>query len=319
LPHPDVPKADASEIIGDGVVGDLETTSQRDSQDGIAEMLSQDLEHDSSAIDAPDSEDAKCEPKVQIHVQEGLHVAAPALLHLSPVWEEACPATEAELHWTVEQPQAGSCQFSPSANSLEPEFQIVLAGDYSFKLVSKLGGASEQMASEATVHAAPDLVVRIELFWMPMEPAHPQVTLDLHMAHPDAKGWDMDGDGYPDPWFDESLDCYSANPWPDWPPAGPANNPTLMAFDGCNAALGDLPVEDAGHYRIAVHYPVASDSSGVWAGVRTYVYGVLAFESDTLALYPGDFWEVCVVEVPFYDVQAIIDQLGLPVLYHSIE
>ena len=158
---------------------------------------------------------------------------------------------------------------------------------------------------------------RVELVWnTPGDPDQSDTgpeagsDVDLHLAHPLADtGQDHDGDGTPDPWFDQPYDTFWFNPHPNWGQADPEVNddPYLDRddTDGAGAEVISLRnPEDGATYRIGVHYWADHNYGPSTATVRVYVNGALVFE-DTADLANHAMWEVATVDWPGGTVTAI--------------
>jgi|GEM_PF-2567724 len=119
--------------------------------------------------------------------------------------------------------------------------------------------------------------------------------LDLHLAHPDAAAFDIDGDGQPDPWFDNPLDCYWYNRAPDWAPAGTGGEDPTVDIDDVDGAGPEsislrTPVPGL-TYAIGVHYWDDHGFGPSTATVRAYRGNQLVFETSQL-LQASDLWWV---------------------------
>lgn len=134
--------------------------------------------------------------------------------------------------------------------------------------------------------------------------------IDLHLAHPLAKkGQDFDGDGTPDPWFDQPYDTFWFNPHPNWGQADPqvGDNPNLDRddIDGAGAEVISLRQPEKGAvYRVGVHYWSDHGYGLSTATVRVYVNGARAFQ-DTASLLNHDLWHVADIDWPSGTVTAI--------------
>ena len=129
--------------------------------------------------------------------------------------------------------------------------------------------------------------------------------VDLHVMHPDAPSSpgasDRDGDGRPDPYFDQPYDCYWGNPQPDWGTPGDDGDPGLDRddTDGAGPEIVNLrQPEEGAAYRIAVHYGSDHGYGASLATVRLYVGGELVEEIASVGLDEYDLWCVGAVHWP---------------------
>jgi hypothetical protein len=152
-----------------------------------------------------------------IVVREGPVVVPQTNLHL-----EAPPVPEgAALAWEVRQPVGSRSVFLPSAAFARTTFEANVAGTYVFSLrvFDAQTGAVWASPAPYEVTVVPCSAVHVELLWH--TPGDDDETdtgpfagadLDLHLVHPrapsDPAAPDQDGDGAPDPWFDQPFDCY---------------------------------------------------------------------------------------------------------------
>ena len=109
-------------------------------------------------------------------------------------------------------------------------------------------------------------------------------------------------------WFDRSLDCYFANPTPDWARNGPSDDPSLDIDDTNGAGPENINLDNpedtgslGGQYKVGIHYYRAeADAFGgtPWASdvtVRIYLGGVLASEVQRNLRTTNRFWEVAAI------------------------
>jgi hypothetical protein len=157
---------------------------------------------------------------------------------------------------------------------------------------------------------------RVELVWdTPGDPdqsdSGPEAgsDVDLHLAHPMADvGQDLDGDGRPDPWFDQPYDTFWFNPHPDWGEADPQEDDPYLDRDDTDGAGAEVislrQPEDGATYRVGVHYWSDHGYGPSAATVRIYVNSQLVFEG-TANLVHHDLWEVATLDWPSGAVTAI--------------
>ena len=162
---------------------------------------------------------------------------------------------------------------------------------------------------------------RVELVWN--TPGYPDQSdagpeagsdVDLHVAHPLADvGQDHDGDGSPDPWFDQPYDVFWFNPHPNWgtPEIG-ADDPSLDRddTDGAGAEVISLRrPENNAIYRVGVHYWSDHRYGPSTATVRIYIDSTRVF-SETANLVNHDLWDVATIAWPSGTVTAITQDGG---------
>lgn len=222
--------------------------------------------------------------------------------------------------WTVTQAPAGSLA-TPVERFLDrrrhresgqpddvttPEvmFMPELVGRYTLALsvvdaagLTAPSAACPQSAAEVHIEARHGPGVAIEAVWN--TPSDDDQTddngadVDLHLRHPLARAWAV-----------APLDCYYANPTPDWGPTGRDGDPEMLLEDpngtGPEIVILSAPEEtttNAG-YRIGHHYYRADNYNGgePWGPsevtTRIYLDGELAGEWIGVLEETSNFWEV---------------------------
>ena len=169
------------------------------------------------------------------------------------------------------------------------------------------------LPAEAQVEVVPDETIHVELLWhTPVDPDETDrgpdsgVDLDLHFAHGEHAGpsmnLDLDGDGKPDPWFDQPFDCFWFNPHPNRGSVEPAVNddPGIDLDDpgGAGPENLNLNVPEQTTYRVGVHYWRDHGHGMSVATVRIYVLSQLQFEMTAVPLENLDTWDVAVITWP---------------------
>jgi hypothetical protein len=188
----------------------------------------------------------------------------------------------------------------------EARLFIDIAGEYVLELhvVDDQGAESPSTAcpepvARVTIRAVPDRALDVQLVWNTpgdgIQTDNEGTDLDLHFLHPDARGWGV-----------APLDCYFANPHPDWGRrADPADDPSLDIDDidgaGPESASLERP-EDTdmfqSGYDVGVHYFRAENfnSGGTYgpsdATLRIYLGGALAYEKTRRLQVTDNFWHV---------------------------
>lgn len=216
--------------------------------------------------------------------------------------------------WSVlEQPDGADVVVFPSAEVEAPNAELVIPGSYRFGLSVEdalgngSGSAACPDAQVSVVVVAPAL--RVELAWGTAESfarggdAADGIDLDLHFSHEDATGPDLDGDGAPDPWFDQQWDVFWFNRSPTWGSFDPAaEHPILYAPDeGGSHVPGEhmewwAPIDDV-VYTVGVHAWEVPDVAV--ARVRVWSDGALVSEATLPAMEAFDMW--CVGRIRWPD------------------
>jgi hypothetical protein len=172
-------------------------------------------------------------------------------------------------------------------------------------------GENSCVPAVSTVYVNPNEAIHIELLWnTPNDPDQTNTgnnagaDLDMHFTHPLAVGgYDGDGDGTMDGWFDIPYDCFWDNEEPNWNSFDPAidDNPSLDRddTDGAGPENVNLNIPENGvKYKVGVHYWDDHGFGPSLATVRTYIYGVPVFEVSGIELLHRDMWTVTEVEWP---------------------
>jgi len=197
----------------------------------------------------------------------------------------------------------------PSATFPNPTFETNVAGVYEFKLtvVDELGLESPLPATHEVVVLPCCFGFTVELTWQTPGDPDPDDTgpgamadLDLHLLHPDAAGEDIDSDGAPDGWFDQSFDCFWFNHNPtSWGPGfcGLDDGPELVeggyGSEGHETVHYCMPAPHS--YRVGVHYWDDHGFGPSLATVRIHAYDMPVWEAVDVELQPLDLWEVCMI------------------------
>lgn len=261
-------------------------------------------------------------PQAVISVLEGQEVAPQTTLHLSATGSIAQTGNIAQVKWSVTQPVGSTSSFIPSNVYPTPRFDVNVMGVYTFSLdVWDDSGMKSCTPAVVQVMTVTAQAIHVELLWH--TPGDPDQTdqgpdagadLDLHFAHPWASTQDVDGDGQPDPWFDQTYDCFWFNASPDWGQTGVTqDNPSLDLDDSDGAGPENINLEqgqDDHLYRVGVHYWSDHGYGTSYATVRIYIYSTLIAEFQGVALHSKDMWEVCYIEWPEGTVHVIESAQG---------
>lgn len=255
--------------------------------------------------------DVAC-PTPVIVVEEGEEVIPQTVAHLSGRQSYAPFGSITEFLWSVEEPEGTPTPiFIPSSTAAEPVVELNSVGLYTFRLkvrdeFGNASGSDECPDASYLVLVQPDQAIHVELTWV--TPGDDDETdtgegvgsdLDLHFAHQNARGPDIDGDGVDDPWFDQKWDVFWFNKEPDWATLGDIkDNPTLDRddYDGAGPENLNLSVpEDDVIYRIAVHYWNHWGFGSADATVRVFHYADEIYAVTYPELEDLDMW--CVGEI----------------------
>lgn len=266
-------------------------------------------------------------PTAIITVEEGEQVIPQTVLHVHGDQSFSPNGTIESYMWTVEQPAGSVSYLIPTPSFPNPIFEANIAGKYVFTLeVIDSTGVKSCFPAKKEVFVVPDEAIHIELLWE--TPNDPDPTdegpaagtdMDLHFAHLYASGPDIDGDGNPDPWFNDPYDVFWFNKSPDWGSFDPSidDDPGLDRddTDGGGPENVNLNIPEGLDatpytYRVAVHYWDDYNYGDSFATVRVYIYSSLVFEVADVKMFNHDLWEVCTVEWPSTTIKLILDQNG---------
>lgn len=252
----------------------------------------------------------QCCPKAKIVCKEGTEAIPQTMLHLSA--EQSLPGCNAPIvkyQWTAKQPAGSSQVFEPGATSVETTFTANAAGAYTICLeVWDANGVKSCNPACLEILILPEEAIHVELLWdTPNDPNQSDTgpgagaDLDLHFAHPEASGPDIDCDGKDDPWFSNPYDTFWFNPNPNWGSASPAvNDDPSMDLDDTDGAGPenlnlDVPEGSPSNpvaYSVGVHYWNDNGFGTSFATVNIYIMGVLMAQFDKVELKPLDMWNV---------------------------
>ncbi|MCB9736360.1 MAG: choice-of-anchor D domain-containing protein [Deltaproteobacteria bacterium] len=251
-------------------------------------------------------------PTAVIAVQEGEEVIPQTKLHLIGSQSYAATGTIDRYQWEVRQPAGSQSVFLPSATAADPTFEANVAGTYIFRLtVVDSSGTESCVPAETTVLVNPDEAIHIELLWD--TPSDPNQTdegpeagadLDVHFLHQFATGgYDGDGDGKLDGWFDSQFDCFWHNAKPNWGSIDPTvdDDPSLDRDDTDGAGPENVNLnspEDGKSYRVGVHYWDDHGYGRSYATLRIYIFSTQVFEVQGTELVDKDMWYVATVDWP---------------------
>lgn len=243
-------------------------------------------------------------PHAIIMVPEGDEVVPQTVLHLIGSQSVAVNGEISSYEWRVEQPAGAMSVFLPSSSVADPNFEMNVAGTYTFRLsVTDSMGVRSCIIAEYVVRVVATAALHVELLWWTPGVAVGTVgaDLDLHFLHPAGSDW-----------FDTAHDTYWQSPPPNW-----GGNATHMPSLDRDDTDGDGPEnlnfvypEDGVRYCVGVHYWDDHGLGTSFATVRIYVYGVLRYEQSDVALDVNDLWEVTCFGWPVSDITTLIDETG---------
>ena len=275
---------------------------------------------------------AEC-PTPVILIEEGEEVGPVTILHLHGEQSVGANGEIDRYNWTVTQPEDNKFNFVPNVTFENPTHQANVAGEYIYCLdVCDQEKCSWDNDCKSTackkVVVVPDEAILVELTWRtPGDPDEfdegPDAgsDLDLHFAHPFAHSQDVDGDGQPDPWFDETYDVFWFNVNPEWETSNPnaRDNPKLDRddTDGAGPETITLGVPMSGRvYRVGVHYWDDHGYGIAYPRVKIWIRGIQVYDRDLedlgLSLSRCDMWEVATITWPHGTVVEIKDSQGNP-------
>jgi Abnormal spindle-like microcephaly-assoc'd, ASPM-SPD-2-Hydin len=205
-------------------------------------------------------------------------------------------ATPLRFEWSLtEQPAGAATQIQNADASVAT---LTLADDrfgaYRVKLdVVNLAGVRSCQPAQATVVAAPDEQLLVQLFW-----DNAGTDLDLHLLRtPQSAVFSL-----PD-------DCFFQNRRPDWGAPGADDDPRLErdALRGFGPEVLQYPKPISGTYRVVVDFKndLLSQTPDSKATVRVYQYGVLKAELSKELRSKGEQWPALDIDWPSGTVQVL--------------
>jgi hypothetical protein len=255
-------------------------------------------------------------PTPVVSIIEGEDVIPQTVLHIFGDQSQASCGNVETYEWKVTQPPDNKQNLIPSTKFPNPTFTGNVAGDYMFCLdicdSCNKCSSDEDCATTSCkqVRVSPDQAIHVELTWdTPNDPNQfdegPEAgsDLDLHFAHPYANsGFDGDGDGKGDPWFDIPYDSFWFNKEPEWGSYDPNmnDNPSLDRDDTDGAGPENLNIdgpENGKKYRVGVHYWDDHGYGPSTATVKIYIWKILIFKAEC-QLYELDMWDVASIDWP---------------------
>ncbi len=248
-------------------------------------------------------------PTAIIVVPQGEEVIPQTTLNLVGSQSTSSTGQISQYKWEVEPPEGSASRFFPSDTAPDPQFEVNIAGRYLFRLtVVDSAGEPSCVAAEYEVFVNPDEAIHIELLWKTPNDADEGdgngSDLDLHFAHPLAVGgYDGDGDGVQDGWFDDPFDVFWAVDQPNWGSldANVDDNPSLDRDDTDGAGPENLNLnmpEANTTYRVGVNYWTDHDFGTSYATIRVFIFANLVFEVTEVELFKHDMWEVTRISWP---------------------
>ncbi len=248
-------------------------------------------------------------------IAEGEQVIPQTVLHLFSD-QSFAPAGSSlvERKWTVQQPPGSASVFVPSDKFPNPTFEANVAGAYKFSLdVWDNNNVKSCVPWESTVLVIPDEAIHVELVWRTPndsdetdEGAEAGSDVDLHFVHTKyavGSGYDGDGDGVDDPWFNQPFDCFWFTPQPNWGTLDPTadDDPSLDRDDTDGAGPENLNLnvpQNGAVYGVGVHYWSDHEFGDAYCTVRIYIYSELVAEVKDVRLSNLDMWDVATIDWP---------------------
>jgi hypothetical protein len=335
VPGEDQGPADAgADAVGPDATPDGDAAGPDATPDGLADGGSDAA--DTSAPDACDgagcSDASVCPsgPTAVIEVAEGATVAPRTTLHLTGAGSLAGAAPIVNYVWTVQQPGGSVSKLKAGEALADQTFVTNVVGAYVFSLsVTDADGVASCALATTAVEVVPLAALHIEVLWdTPGDPdpsdQGPEAgsDVDVHFAHPFAKGDDIDGDEVPDGWFDSAFDCYWLNAHPNWGSLDPEadDDPSLDRedTDGAGPEIISLPSSAPGLvYRVGVHLWNAHGKGPSTATVRAYFQAALVGQWAAV-LNHQDFWEVATIEGATGAVSPFVQAGGGPKIVEDV-
>ena len=260
-------------------------------------------------------------------VEEGEQVVPQTTLHLKgdQSYSPAAGVGIKNYEWSVEQPEGSASILIPNASFDNPVFEVNAAGEYAFTLnVRDDNNVEACELAVVDVIVIPDEAIHVELLWKTESDLDPNdigegngTDMDLHFAHPFATGPDIDGDGEPDPWFDEPFDCFWFNKEPNWGTFAKEvdDNPGLDRddIDGWGPENLNLNIPENVTYRVGVHFWDGHEFDGEsLASVRIFVYGEMVEEVLDVPMVEYDMWYFGLIhwQPGLVEVEVFTDEAG---------
>ncbi len=265
-------------------------------------------------------------PTATIAIAEGSQVIPQTNIHLFGDESFSGNGEIVSYLWPVQQPNGSASVFLPSANAPQVTFEANVVGLYVFSLTvtDELG---LQASATEEVLVVTNEAIHVELTWT--TPGDPDETdegpeagtdLDLHFLHslavPVEGSIDTNGDGEPDPWFDQPFDCFWFNAHPNWGSFDPEvdDDPGLDRDDTDGAGPENLNLAEPADttYRVGVHYWSDHGYGTSFATVRIYIWSELALEISGVEMESLQFWDVAEIDWTTGEVTAVTDENGAP-------
>lgn len=253
----------------------------------------------------------------------GEEVAPQTLLNLSGRNSLANEGVITEWKWEVEQPPGSASVFFPSATAPEVEFEVNVAGRYTFRLEVRDAEAWSCVRASREVLVVPDEAIHIELTWDTPEDCDATdegngagSDMDLHFVHlnnalKNPNGEDVyppvQGDGIPEGYFDELWDTFWFFSSHDWGQVQVGeDDPSLDRddVDGAGPENLNLNVPEPGlTYKLGVHYWNDHGFGKAIPTVNVFVFGTHKANVQGCPMTRFDMWEVGTIAWPSQDVE----------------
>lgn len=287
--------------------GDVATESQADTTPEPSDVVQNEDDSSLAGVDVPSGTsdiaiDGPTDTAIVLPPQAVYDLPAVETITNRPHWR-----------WVAKQPSLSKSRFIPSDDYAAPSMELNVAGDYVFELHAweEAEGLPEIVWTQRiSVISGPG--IHIELLWVTPndedetdEGAQAGSDLDLHFVHRKyavGAGYDGDGDGIDDPWFNNPFDVFWFTPQPNWGALDQLANddPSIDRDDrdGSGPENINLVVPESGAvYGIGVHYWSDNGFGDAYATVRTYVDGLL-IDERTQHMSNRDMWDVGTLDWP---------------------
>ncbi len=236
-------------------------------------------------------------------VKQGQTVIPQTLLELDGTASvPAKNSTIVKYKWTVKQPVGSNQPLVPNADVANPTLQANVVGTYTFCLSVVASDGGKVCKDDCIdVYVFPSNAIHVELLWDTPADSNPADTqgsdVDMHFGHLPGKGPDLDCDGQPDVWFDNSSDCFWFAKSPKWGPddSKTGDDPTLDLDDTNGAGPENLNMDQPEigmSYALGVHYWNDHKMGESLATVSVFIQGALVTKFAKTPINPADMWYV---------------------------
>ena len=264
-----------------------------------------------------------CPTAVITLLEGGSEVAPQTKLMLSA--ENSLPnqGTISQYKWEVTQPKGAASVFHPSATAPKVQFEVNVAGRYTFKLQVKDAEAWSCVPATREIVVIPDEAIHVELIWETPNDEDPTdegqgagSDMDLHFVHlnnalQNPHGEDLyppvHGDGVPEGYFDDLWDTFWFYVTHDWGQISIGDDdPSLDRddVDGAGPENLNLNVPEPGvTYKVGVHYWNDHGFGMSTPTVYIFIFGEKKHGPTGCPMVRYDMWEVGTIAWPSQQVE----------------